>query len=194
MPTWRARRPSPGSCLRDSAYVTVPTVTPAAAPRTPAYQVSRNAIGLWTLQGAISSVFLLAAGIVAALLVPAAAPAPVRFLAAAAPYLAGVYAVVAVAIRPRLRFRVHRWEVSENSVFTLTGWLAQSWTIIPIARIQTVDINRGALQRLFGLASVAVLTASSKGTVEIVHLDAGLAGAVAPDLARRAAVIRDDAT
>ncbi|MBA3418712.1 MAG: PH domain-containing protein [Geodermatophilaceae bacterium] len=168
--------------------------SPRAAPRTPAYQISRGAIGLWTLEGAISSLFLLAAAIVAAVLVPSAAPAPLRFAAAAAPYLAGAYAVIAVAIRPRLRYRVHRWEVTEESVFTLTGWLTQNWTIIPIARIQTVDINRGAMQRLFGLASVALLTASSKGTVEIVHLDAGLAGAVAPDLAHRAAAIRDEAT
>jgi membrane protein YdbS with pleckstrin-like domain len=156
--------------------------------------VSPNAIGLWTLEGAISSVFLLAGAIVAAVLIPAGAPAPVPVLAAAAPYLAGAYAVVAVALRPRLRYRVHRWEVTGESVFTLTGWLAQSWTIIPIARIQTVDVNRGAMQRLFGLASVAVLTASSKGTVEIVHLDAGLAGAVSQDLAHRAAAIRDEAT
>lgn len=170
-------------------------MTPAAgAPRTPAYQVSPSAIGLWTLEGAISSVLLLAVGIAAAVLVPSEAPAFLRFLAAVAPYAAGVYAVVAMAIRPRLRYRVHHWEVTEESVFTLTGWITQSWTIIPIARIQTVDINRGAMQRLFGLASVAVLTASSKGTVEIVHLDAAVAGAVAPDLARRAAAIRDEAT
>lgn len=166
----------------------------APAPRTPAWQVSPNAIGLWTVEGVLSSLFLLLAGLAAALLVPDGAPAPLGFLAAAAPYLAGAYAVLAVGIRPRLRFRVHRWEVTEESVFTLTGWLAQSWTIIPIARIQTVDINRGALQRLFGLASVAVLTASSKGTVEIVHLEAGVAGAVASDLASRAAAIRDEAT
>jgi len=164
------------------------------SPRTPALQVSRNAIGLWTLQGVISSAFLLVVTITAAVLAPAAAPAPLLLLAAVAPYAAGVYAVVVVAIRPRLRYRVHHWEVTDESVFTLTGWLAQTWTIIPIARIQTVDINRGAMQRLFGLASVAVLTASSKGTVEIVHLDAGVAGAVAPDLARRAAAVRDEAT
>lgn len=164
------------------------------APRTPAYQVCPRAIGLWTLEGALSAALFVAAGLVAALLVPSDAPGVVRVLAAAAPYAAGVYAVVAVLIRPRLRYRVHRWEVTEESVFTLTGWLAQNWTIIPIARIQTVDVNRGAMQRMFGLASVAVLTASSKGTVEIVHLDAGLAGAVAPDLAHRAAAIRDEAT
>ncbi len=168
--------------------------SPASTPRTPAYRVSRRAIGLWTLEGAISAVFVIAVSLLAAVLVPADAPALIGFLAAAAPYVAIVYAVVAVAIRPQVRYRVHHWEVTEESVFTLTGWLSQNWTIIPIARIQTVDINRGAMQRLFGLASVAVLTASSRGTVEIIHLDADIAGRVAPDLAHRAAVIRDEVT
>ena len=163
-------------------------------PRTPAYQVSPRAVWLWTLEGALSSVFLIAAGLLAAGLIPDAAPSVLGWLATAAPYLAGLYAVVAVLVRPRLRFRVHRWEVTDEAVHTLTGWLEQNWTIIPIARIQTVDINRGAMQRMFGLASVAVLTASSRGTVHIVHLDAELAGRVAPDLAARAAQVRDEAT
>lgn len=164
------------------------------SPRLPAYQVAPNAVWLWALQGAISAVFLLAAGVVLAVVAGPDWPWPLRTLAAAAPYLALLYAVVAVAIRPRLRYRIHRWEVTPEAVFTLTGWLDQQWTIVPIARIQTVDINRSAMERMFGLASVAVLTASSKGTVHIVHLDAELAGRVAPDLAARAAAVRDEAT
>lgn len=165
-----------------------------APPRAPAYQVSPRAIWLWTLEGALSSVFLIAAGVLASVLISDDAPRLLGWLAAVAPYLAGLYAVVAILVRPRFRFRVHRWEVTDEAVHTLTGWLEQIWTIIPIARIQTVDINRGAIQRMFGLASVAVLTASSKGTVHIVHLDAELAGRVAADLAARAALIRDEAT
>lgn len=166
----------------------------APSPRLPAYQVSPNAIWLWTLQGAISSLVLLGGALVLASLSGPDWPRLLRLLATVAPYLAAAYAVVAVLIRPRLRYRTHRWEVSAEAVYTLVGWLDQQWTIVPIARIQTVDINRGAMQRVFGLASVAVLTASSKGTVLIVHLDAGLAGRVAPDLASRAAAVRDEAT
>ncbi len=164
------------------------------APRTPAYQVSRNAVWLWVVEGAISGAVLIAVAVAAWLLIPAQAAAPVRLAATVAPWVAVAYAALVVGFRPRLRYRVHRWEVTAESVFALTGWLTQNWTIIPIARIQTVDINRGALQRLFGLASVAVLTASSKGTVHIVHLDAATAGAVAADLSHRAAQIRDEAT
>jgi membrane protein YdbS with pleckstrin-like domain len=79
-------------------------------------------------------------------------------------------------------------------VYTLTGWLTRTWTLVPIARIQTVDVTRGPMQLVFGLASVAVLTASSQGTVRIPHLEADVARRVADDLAHRAELVRDEAT
>lgn len=165
-----------------------------SAPRRPAHQLAPNAVWLWTVQGVLSAGLLVIGAVLLTVWAGPDWPPGWRWAAAIAPYAATAYAVLAVLIRPRLSYRVHRWEVSGNAVFTLTGWLAQQWTIVPIARIQTVDINRSALQRAFGLASVAVLTASSKGTVLIVHLEAGLAGRVAADLAARAAAVRDEAT
>ena len=108
--------------------------------------------------------------------------------------LYAVYVVLAVGVRPWVRFRVHRWEITEEAVYTLTGWLTRTWTLVPISRIQTVDVTRGVLQQLFGLATVAVLTASSQGTVRVLHLEADVAQRVADDLARRAELVRDEAT
>ena len=105
-----------------------------------------------------------------------------------------LYAVVAIGLRPWFKFRVHRWEVTGDAVYTLTGWLTRTWTLVPISRIQTVDVTRGVLQQLFGLATVAVLTASSQGTVRIWHLEHDVAQRVADDLARRAEAVRDEAT
>jgi len=102
--------------------------------------------------------------------------------------------VAAIAVRPRVRFQVHRWEVTEDAVYTLTGWLTRTWTLVPISRIQTVDVNRGILQQMFGLSTVAVLTASSQGAVRIWHLEADVAQRVADDLAHRAEQVRDIAT
>jgi membrane protein YdbS with pleckstrin-like domain len=79
-------------------------------------------------------------------------------------------------------------------VYTLTGWLTRTWTLVPVSRIQTVDVTRSVVQQVFGLASVAVLTASSRGTVRIPHLEADVARRVADDLARRAEMVRDEAT
>jgi uncharacterized protein len=145
--------------------------------REPAWSLSRSAIGLWVTEGVIASVFL---GI--------GATAAAMFVAVL------LYAVAVIAVRPRVRFRVHRWEVTADAVYTLTGWLTRTWTLVPISRIQTVDVTRGVLQQLFGLSTVAVLTASSQGTVRVWHLEADVAQRVADDLAHRAEQVRDIAT
>ena len=166
----------------------------ASPVRDPAWQVSRGAIGLWITEGIIEAV-VLALGTAAFLIfVPATVGGPVPFLRWAVPILVVVNAVVTIGFRPRLRYRVHRWEVTDDAVYTLTGWLSRTWTLVPISRIQTVDVTRGVMQQLFGLASVAVLTASSEGTVRVPHLEADVAQRVADDLARRAAQVRDQAT
>jgi uncharacterized protein len=162
--------------------------------RDPAWPLPRTAIGLWATQGVIASLVLGAGAAVFALAVPGWVGGPVPVLRWLLPALAAVYAVVAIGVRPRIRYRVHRWEITDEAVYTLTGWLTRTWTLVPIARIQTVDVTRGVLQQLFGLASVVVLTASAHGTVTIPHLEADVAHRVAEDLARRAEQVRDEAT
>ena len=168
-------------------------MTTAAPPvREPAWSLSRSAIGLWVTEGAIASVLLGLAAAAVTIFVPPSTP--ISFLRWAAPAAVLLYAVVAIGVRPFIRFRVHRWEVTADAVYTLTGWLTRTWTLVPISRIQTVDVTRGVLQQLFGLSTVAVLTASSQGTVRVWHLEADVAQRVADDLAHRAEQVRDMAT
>ncbi len=168
-------------------------MTADAAPvRDPAWSLSRSAIGLWVTEGVINA--LVWAAVVTAFLVFVPDVSPVPVLRWLLPALVAVDAVVAIGIRPWVRYRVHRWEVTGEAVYTLTGWLTRTWTLVPISRIQTVDVTRGVLQQLFGLATVAVLTASSQGTVRVLHLETDVAHRVADDLARRAELVRDEAT
>ncbi|SNR47358.1 PH domain-containing protein [Blastococcus mobilis] len=162
--------------------------------REPAWPLSRSAIGLWVTEGVISSVSLGIAATLFATFVAPDAPAPFPLFRWLIPVAVLVYAVVVIGIRPWVRFRVHRWEVTAEAVYTLTGWLTRTWTLVPISRIQTVDVTRGVLQQLFGLSTVAVLTASSQGTVQVWHLEADVAQRVADDLAHRAEQVRDQAT
>ena len=168
--------------------------TVASPVRDPAWPLDRTAVGLWTAHGVLRSLGVAPLAVVALLAVPGDAPAPVSVLRWLVPLLVGLYAAAQIGVEPWIRFRVHRWEVTDDAVYTLTGWLNRTWTLVPIARIQTVDVTRGPLQLLFGLASVAVLTASSHGTVRIPHLAAEVARRVADDLARRAETVRDEAT
>ena len=167
---------------------------PPAPVREPAWSLSRSAIGLWTAQGLLTSLVQAAALVAFFLFVPADAGWWATLIRWVGPVVVVVDFVVDVFVRPRLRYRVHRWEVTDEAVYTLTGWLDRTWTLVPISRIQTVDVTRGVVQQVFGLSSVAVLTASSQGTVKIPHLESDVAVRVAEDLARRAEQVRDEAT
>jgi membrane protein YdbS with pleckstrin-like domain len=116
------------------------------------------------------------------------------WLNAAAAAVTIVGALVFVVVVPLWRFRVHRWDVSPDAVYTRSGWLVQERRIAPISRVQTVDTERGPLDRIFGLANVTVTTASSAGAVRIVALDVDVADRVVAQLTDIAAIGGEDAT
>jgi membrane protein YdbS with pleckstrin-like domain len=170
-------------------------MTTAPSPvREPAWSLPRSAIGLWLTESLISAVVTVAVVVALLLWVPDDLGGPMPFLRWAVPVLAGLEVLVSVAVRPWFKHRVYRWEITGDAVYTRTGWLSQTWTLVPVSRIQTVDVTRGLLQQVFGLATVAVFTASSQGTVRIWHLEHGMAQRVADDLAARAERTRDHAT
>ena len=113
-------------------------------------------------------------------------------IAAAAVTAVGM--AVFVIVVPLWRYRVHRWDISPQAVYTRSGWLVQERRIAPISRVQTVDTYRGPLDRLFGLANVTVTTASSAGAVRIVALDSAVADRVVGQLTDIAAIGAEDAT
>ena len=166
----------------------------AAPVREPAWSMPRSAISLWVTESVIGCAFLGLAVAAFLLFVPADLGGPIPLLRWVVPIAVAVYAVVAIGIRPWFKHRVYRWEITDDAAYTRTGWLSQTWTLVPISRIQTVDVTRGLLQQAFGLATVAVLTASSQGTVRIDHLEHDIARRVAADLAARADAVRDEAT
>lgn len=155
--------------------------------RSPALPVCRRAIGWWSVRSLIGTAILLAlqgAGALA-LIGAGGSPAPLALTA-------GVTAVVGVGhllVVPRWRYRLHRWEATDDAVHSLRGWLRLRWRVAPMARVQTVDTEQGPLQRLFRLSTVTVTTASSSGALRLDGLDA----TEAADLADRLTVAADAA-
>jgi membrane protein YdbS with pleckstrin-like domain len=162
--------------------------------RPPAHRVDPAARWLWAAEGAVVTVVVAAVVIVLSIVLPDDTPHWFEVLLAVARWLLVPLGLVAVLIEPLWRFRVHRWEVTEQAVYTLEGWLTRTWRIVPISRIQTVDTTRGPLQQLLGLTSIRVRTASHAGSTSIEQLSAPLAAAVAHDLGLRANEVRDEAT
>lgn len=144
--------------------------------RPPRHLVERRAVRLWTAQALVLVVPpALVLGVLAALLSPA------RLWLGAGLLVVLLFGLPYIFVMPHWRFRVHRWEATDDAVYTASGWLVQEWRVAPMSRIQTVDSVRGPLQRRFRLTSVTVTTASAAGALKIEGLDQD----VAKDLVER---------
>lgn len=62
-----------------------------------------------------------------------------------------------------VRYRVWRFEIQDDALYLERGVFTRVETAVPFVRVQHVDTQRGPLQRLFGLASIVVYTAGSRG-------------------------------
>ena len=157
--------------------------------RPPHHRVERSAILWWSLQALLVVVPAAVALGVAAALVP---PARTWLLLALVVVL--VLGAIYAAVVPVWRYRVHRWEVTDEAVYTAAGWLNQEWRVAPMSRIQTVDTARGPLQQLLKLSSVTVTTASAAGPLTIAGLDHGVAVELVDQLTTATQANRGDAT
>jgi uncharacterized protein len=158
--------------------------------RDPAGRPSRKAIAFWAWNAVVGWVVFTIAQLVWMLI----ADAWTQPLHLAGLGLTLLVAVVHVSVMPRWRYRVHRWEVTDDAVFVRSGWLTQETRVAPIARLQTVDARRGFLHRIYGLTSVTITTASSAGAVTIHALDDDVAREVVAALAEVAQQTPGDAT
>ena len=174
-----------------------PEVTVAEL-RPPLRRVSGRAVGMWTLRLLFSVAFNLIVVSVLALGLENMPwvwiPEPLRENASLLPVVYGAYALLKVAIVPSWRYRVHRWEVTDDVIYTRAGWINRAWQLVPVNRLQTVDHTQGWLERVFDVATLQVQTASHAGSSRIEGLDAEEARELSEELAVRAATLRDDAT
>lgn len=157
--------------------------------RPPRHAVDPRAVRWWTAQALLT-------------VVPAAIALAVgtALSEGAQSWLLVVLAIVVVGggayvvVMPRWRYRVHRWETTDEAVYAAAGWIWQEWRVAPLSRVQTVDTVRGPLQQLFGLATVTVTTASAKGEIKIDGLDHELAIELVDRLTATTQAIPGDAT
>jgi membrane protein YdbS with pleckstrin-like domain len=166
--------------------------------RDPANPVSRKAIAMWLLEGLFWSVLLAVGSYLLARWIdgdrwswlPAWMLDNIWWL----PGVIVVLLIPGLFIEPFWRYAVHRWEFSEDVVYARSGWISREWVFVPVSRIQTVDKAQGWIERMLGLATVEIRTASHAGSSTIKGLDYAVAAELAEGLARRAEELRDDAT
>jgi membrane protein YdbS with pleckstrin-like domain len=97
----------------------------------------------------------------------------------------GVALVAGTAVVPELRWRRWRWEVREHEIDLQRGVLVVRRTLIPMARVQHVETERGPIGQALGLATVEIHTAAGSHEIPLLCLlDAGRIRARIAELAR----------
>ncbi len=86
---------------------------------------------------------------------------------------------------PPLHYRFWRWQVQTDRVLIQKGVIWRSRSVIPRVRVQHVDTRTSPMQRWFGLSSLIIYTAGTRGAdAEIPGLAADEAEALREELAR----------
>jgi uncharacterized protein len=103
-----------------------------------------------------------------------------------------VFVALYAAFYPPARYRRWRWRLGALALELRYGVLVHRHESVPYFRIQQIDVAQGPLDRLLGLATLQVTTASASGSVALP----GIAAADAPQvraelLARATAAVAD---
>lgn len=140
------------------------------AVRPPRHRLARRFI-LWRT---LNTLFW-AVGVLGALVTPHILFAGVRtWLDPVIWVVAGIFAAN-LLFMPTYRYFVHRWETTDEAVYSLSGWITREWRIVPVSRIQSIDTVQGPIEQLLGLATIKVTTASHEGHVKIEGIETPIA-------------------
>jgi membrane protein YdbS with pleckstrin-like domain len=76
---------------------------------------------------------------------------------------------VALAVYGYLDARVFGWAVREHDLVTRQGVVWRKTVVVPLVRIQHVELASGPLERAFGTARLQVFTAGSGGADLVIY-------------------------
>jgi membrane protein YdbS with pleckstrin-like domain len=123
--------------------------------------LDRKVVVYWLLGGIVSFVILSGLGALGWFLFSKHLPGPPIAWLVALAILLGSMLLWNVAA-PVLAYRRWRFEVGNDLMLARYGIVFHEEKAIPISRLQHVELGRGPLERLFGLATLVVFTAGSE--------------------------------
>ncbi|MGN1401919.1 MAG: PH domain-containing protein [Bacillus sp. (in: firmicutes)] len=124
-----------------------------------ANRISPKAIPVWRISGAITSaIYALIAGAVTV-----AVPffGWYGWITYAAWVITGLRFIYGIAISPALNYRWWQYEIREKEIEIQHGFFVIERTLIPMVRIQHVDISQGQIMKMYGLSSIGIATAAT---------------------------------
>lgn len=90
--------------------------------------------------------------------------------------------IVYLAAGPMVYYARYRYIITDDAIDIRKGIVILRHIVVPIERVHQVEVVRGPINNLFGLADLQVTTAG--GQAEIEYLDNDVADSIADDLNR----------
>ncbi|HET8749363.1 MAG TPA: PH domain-containing protein [Sphingomicrobium sp.] len=113
--------------------------------------------------------------------VPASALSETSAAAWLLPLVVLAIGLAVVAIAPQRIYRRLRYGLTDRLLQVVRGWLFHTDTVVPLVRVQHIDVVRGPFDKMFGTSSLVVHTAGTHNSIVTVR-------GLAPE---RAAAMRD---
>jgi membrane protein YdbS with pleckstrin-like domain len=76
-----------------------------------------------------------------------------------------ILALISLTTAPQRIYSRLRYRLTERFLQVLRGWLLHTDTIVPLVRVQHLDVTRGPLDKLFGTATLVVHTAGTHNSI-----------------------------
>jgi uncharacterized protein len=77
-------------------------------------------------------------------------------------------AALAVGVAPVVRYRYWRHAATEEALFAERGWFTRVRTVVPLRRVQHLDVAESVFEREAGLARLVVHTAGTRNNTVVV--------------------------
>ena len=81
---------------------------------------------------------------------------------------APLLALVSLATVPQRVYARLGYRLSDRWLRVVRGWLFHTDTIVPLVRVQHIDVRRGPAEKLFGVATLVVHTAGTHNSIVTV--------------------------
>lgn len=129
----------------------------------PLQPIERGQLYVMHARGAVTAFVLIVSAIIAEVVF--AGELPVRGAIAGAALLVGIWLAV---IAPPRRWRHWGYAFTGSELHVGYGWWTRVHTIVPVVRVQHIDVAQGPFERGFGVARLMLHTAGTDETVVIL--------------------------
>jgi uncharacterized protein len=119
----------------------------------------RDQIWVLRIRGAIAALFPIGAFLVFDRSLPPQIGVPSGLM----PAIVAVLALVALLVLPRRRWRAWGYREEEDELHIRHGLFTRIRTVVPFGRVQHIDVAQGPIERSFGLATLILHTAGTRG-------------------------------